>query len=51
MTGTIPLWLASALYLWQATNYVLAGNYGMAAAFVGYAAANGGFIWAFHHGA
>ena len=46
MPNTLPLWLACGLYLWQATNYYLAGQYGMAWGFVAYAMANGGFILA-----
>jgi len=44
--NTLPLWLASALYLWQAVNYVVAGQYGMALGFVAYAFANIGFVLA-----
>lgn len=43
---TLPLWLASGLYLWQAANYVAAGQYGLAIGFVAYALANAGFILA-----
>jgi hypothetical protein len=50
MTSTLPLWLASGLYCWQATNYFLAGQHGMALAFAAYALANGGFVWAFYQG-
>lgn len=46
MTNTLPLWLACALYLWQALNYAVTNNQGMAIAFVAYALANGGFILA-----
>ncbi len=46
MPNTLPLWLACGLYLWQATNYVQAGQYGMAWGFVAYALANVGFILA-----
>lgn len=46
MTSTLPLWLACALYLWQAGNYYAAGQNGMTAAFVFYAGANVGFIMA-----
>jgi hypothetical protein len=41
---TLPLALASGLYSWQAVNYCLAGQYGMALAFIAYAVANAGFI-------
>lgn len=44
--NTLPLWLACGLYLWQAWNYGWAGQHGMALAFVAYALANAGFIWA-----
>lgn len=43
---TLPLWLASGLYLWQAANYFAAGQYGMTTGFVFYAGANVGFILA-----
>lgn len=45
MTGTLPLWIAAGLYVWQAWNYVQVGQPGMAVAFIGYAAANLGFVW------
>jgi len=47
VTGTIPLWLAAGLYVWQAVEYWKVGNGGMTLAFLAYAAANGGFIIAF----
>lgn len=47
MTGALPLWLAAGLYCWQAFEYLRVGNPGMAVAFLAYAVANGGFIWAF----
>ena len=43
---TLPLWLASGLYLWQAANYFAAGQNGMVLGFVAYALANVGFILA-----
>lgn len=43
---TLPLWLASGLYLWQAANYHGAGQQGLALGFVAYALANVGFILA-----
>ena len=46
MTCTLPLWLASGLYLWQAFEYYRVDNPGMALAFVSYACANAGFIYA-----
>ena len=46
MPNTLPLWLACGLYLWQATNYCLANQYGMAGGFIAYAMANLGFILA-----
>lgn len=46
MASTLPLWLACALYLWQAFNYCGTSQYGMALAFVAYAGANVGFILA-----
>lgn len=46
MTGTLPLWLASGLYMWQAWEFWKAGNPGMAFAFIGYVFANFGFIYA-----
>lgn len=46
MTNTLPLWLAAGLYLWQAANYALVDQNGMAVAFVAYALANAGFILA-----
>ena len=44
--SVLPLWLACALYLWQAWNSGQANQAGMAIAFVSYAAANVGFILA-----
>lgn len=45
MTASIPLVLATALYLWQAGNYQFdLSRPGMALAFVGYAVANVGMI-------
>lgn len=44
--GTTPLWLATALYCWQAANFWTADERGMALAFIGYAFANIGFILA-----
>lgn len=46
MASVLPLWLATALYLWQASNYASAGQYGMTLGFVCYAGANVGFILA-----
>lgn len=46
MVDTTPMWLAAGLYLWQAINYAVVGQQGMAVAFVAYALANGGFILA-----
>ena len=46
MPSVLPLWLACALYLWQAWNYYTAGQYGMAWGFVSYALANVGFVLA-----
>jgi len=46
MANTLPLWLAAGLYLWQASNYALVGQKGMAVAFLAYALANAGFILA-----
>lgn len=46
MTNTLPLWLACALYFWQAANYYASGQRGMALGFVAYAFANVGFILA-----
>ena len=46
MPSTLPLWLACALYLWQAANYYGADQRGMALGFVAYALANVGFILA-----
>lgn len=46
MTSTLPLWLACGLYLWQAWEYFKVGNAGMGSAFIGYAFANVGFIYA-----
>lgn len=51
VAGTLPLWLASGLYFWQAAEFLRVGNYCMAAAFLGYAAANFGFIYAATRGA
>jgi hypothetical protein len=36
----IALWLATALYLWQAVAYYMAGGWQMAGVFVGYCIAN-----------
>jgi hypothetical protein len=44
MPNTLPLALACGLYLWQAANYEIAGQRGMAIGFVSYALANVGFI-------
>jgi hypothetical protein len=44
LTSTLPLWLAAALYVWQAVEYARAGQFGMAWAFGAYALANIGFI-------
>lgn len=46
MANTLPLWLACGLYFWQATNYYIAGQKGMALGFVAYAVANLGFVLA-----
>jgi hypothetical protein len=43
---TLPLFLATFLYVWQAGNFVATGRFAMALAFVGYAIANVGLIWA-----
>jgi hypothetical protein len=43
---TLPLWLATLLYLWQAANFAGAGQFGFSVAFLCYAGANLGFIWA-----
>jgi hypothetical protein len=43
---TLPLWLATGLYLWQAANFAGTGQFGLCWAFIGYAVANGGLIWA-----
>lgn len=40
------MYLAGALYVWQAVNYFHVGQYGMLLAFVGYAIGNAGFILA-----
>ena len=45
---TLPLWLASTLYFWQAFNYASADQRGMAWGFIAYALANVGFILAAH---
>lgn len=46
MPDTLPLALASGLYLWQAVNYAVVSQYGMATGFIAYALANVGFILA-----
>lgn len=43
---TLPLALACGLYLWQAGNYAVVGQKGLALGFVAYALANVGFILA-----
>jgi hypothetical protein len=43
---TLPLWLATVLYLWQSAAFVGTGQFGLAVAFLCYAGANLGFIWA-----
>lgn len=48
MTASIPLWLASGLYCWQAFEYFRLGQHGMTLAFLAYALANGGFIWSIY---
>jgi hypothetical protein len=45
VTSTLPLWLATALYIWQAAEYIRLGQPGMGWAFLGYACANLGFIY------
>jgi hypothetical protein len=45
-TGVLPLWLASALYVWQTWEFYRAGNLGMALTFSGYTLANFGLIYA-----
>ena len=40
--------LAAGLYLLTAYDLLKQGQYGMAIAFLAYAAANGGFIWAIY---
>jgi UDP-N-acetylmuramyl pentapeptide phosphotransferase/UDP-N-acetylglucosamine-1-phosphate transferase len=42
---TIPLILATCLYLWISGGYLLERNYAMALVFLCYAGANIGFIW------
>ena len=42
----LPLALAGALYVWQAWEYHRLMKPGEALAFIGYAIANIGFIWA-----
>ncbi len=39
------LTVVAIVYLWVAVEYVREGRYGMALAFVAYAAANIGFMW------
>jgi hypothetical protein len=41
----LPLWLAGALYVWQAIEYYKLGQPGNTLAFAGYSLANLGFIW------
>lgn len=43
---TLPLWLATGLYLWQAMNFAVEDKHGLMVTFIGYAAANIGLIWA-----
>jgi hypothetical protein len=44
----LPLWLATALYIWQGFEYYKLGQPGNTLAFVAYATANLGFIWQLH---
>ena len=44
MTGTLPLWIAAGLYVWQAVLYLRAGDSGLSIAFAAYAVANLGFV-------
>lgn len=43
---TLPLWLTTGLYVWQAVNFYADMKYGLMLAFIGYAFANLGLIWA-----
>lgn len=42
----IPLYLATALYIWQASNFYAGGKIGLMVGFIAYAVANVGFILA-----
>lgn len=44
--STLPLWLASFLYVWQALEFAHGGKSGLALAFFAYAVANLGFVLA-----
>jgi hypothetical protein len=43
---TLPLWLATGLYVWQALNFAHVDKLALAMVFAGYAVANIGMIWA-----
>jgi len=45
MPPSLPLALATVLYVWQAVEYYRLGQPGNTLVFCGYAAANIGFIW------
>jgi hypothetical protein len=44
--NTLPIWLATGLYIWQAANFAASGATPMALVFLGYSVANLGLIWA-----
>lgn len=48
LAGTLPLILATLLYLWQSYNYSGQIRWGMVLTFIGYAVANIGLILDFY---
>ena len=48
LAGTLPLILATALYVWQSYNYSGQVRWGMMLTFIGYSIANLGLILDFY---
>ena len=46
MRETLPLYLATVLYIWQAANFYQGHKLGLMVGFIAYALANVGFILA-----
>lgn len=45
MTGTLPLWIVTGLYCWQAGAAAWNGQWAQAVILTGYTIANLGLIW------